>query len=70
MVQDKIQIIINKFAFEEMKRMGCKCAIETDQYHGWECSITEGPCMYLYPNSKACAEEYGEGPDAEQEQEE
>lgn len=50
---------------ERVKSMGCKCAIQTDEYHGWECSITEGPCMYLYPNSKACAEDYGEGPDAE-----
>ena len=45
--------------------MGCKCAIATDEYHGWECSITEGPCMFLVPNSKKCAEEYGEGPDAD-----
>ena len=44
--------------------MGCKCAVATDQYHGWECSITEGACMFLVPNSKKCAEEYGEGPDA------
>lgn len=45
--------------------MSCKCAIRTDEYHGWECSITEGACMFLTPNSKACAEEYGEGPDAD-----
>ena len=45
--------------------MGCKCAIVTDEYHGWECSITEGPCMFLVPNSKKCAEKYGEGPDAD-----
>lgn len=48
-----------------VKLMGCKCAVRTDEYHGWECAITEGPCMYLYPNSRACAEDYGEGPDAE-----
>lgn len=48
--------------------MGCKCAIRTDEYHGWECSITEGPCMFLYPNSKTCAKKYGEGPDAENEE--
>lgn len=40
--------------------MACKCAIETEEYHGWACSVTEGPCMYLHPNSKACAEEYEE----------
>lgn len=43
---------------------GCKCASKTDEWHGWECSITEGPCMYFMPDSKKCAEEYGEGPDA------
>lgn len=31
-----------------------------------ECSITEGECMFLFPNSKLCAEIYGEGPDAEE----
>lgn len=47
--------------------MSCKCAVSTDEYHGWECSITGGPCMYLVPNSKRCAEEYGEGPDVAEE---
>lgn len=45
--------------------MSCKCAVSTDEYHGWECSITEGACMFLVPSSKACAEMYGEGPDAD-----
>ncbi len=44
--------------------MGCSAAIRTDEYHGWECDITGGPCMFLYPDSKACAERFGEGPDA------
>lgn len=44
--------------------MGCKAAKPTDEYHGWECEITEGACMFLIPNSKLCAEIYGEGPDA------
>lgn len=44
--------------------MSCKCAIKTDEYHGWACSITDGACMFLIPDSKACAEKYGEGPDA------
>ena len=44
--------------------MGCKAARATDEYHGWECAITEGPCVFLVPNSKLCAEKYGEGPDA------
>lgn len=44
--------------------MACRCASRTDEYHGYECSITEGRCMFLIPDSKRCAEEYGEGPDA------
>lgn len=46
--------------------MGCKAAKVTDEYHGWECEITGGACMFLHPSSKACAEMYGEGPDAEE----
>lgn len=45
--------------------VSCKCAVRTDEYHGWECSVSEGACMFLVPDSKRCAEEYGEGPDAE-----
>ena len=45
--------------------MACKCAYRTDEYHGWGCTITDGECVFLVPNSKACAEMYGEGPDAE-----
>lgn len=48
----------------------CEAAYHTDEYHGYGCSITEGPCMFLYPDSKACAEKYGEGPDAVCEEEE
>lgn len=32
--------------------MGCLYAIETDEYHGYECSVSGGACMYLYPDSK------------------
>lgn len=44
--------------------MSCKSAIPTDEFHGWECRVTGGPCVYLIPDSKRCAEECGEGPDA------
>ena len=44
--------------------MACVCARQTDQWHGWKCEITDGECMFLFPDSKACAEKYGEGPDA------
>jgi hypothetical protein len=45
--------------------MSCKCSKPCDQYHGWECSVSGGECMFLFPDSKACAEKYGEGPDAD-----
>lgn len=32
--------------------MGCLYAIETDEYHGYECSVSGGACMYLYPDPK------------------
>ena len=47
----------------------CKTAYHTDEYHGYGCDITGGACMFLYPDSKRCAEEYGEGPDAGENQE-
>lgn len=42
----------------------CKAAYYTDEWHGYGCEITGDSCMFLFPNSKACAEQYGEGPDA------
>lgn len=48
----------------------CKAAYYTDEWHGYGCEIAEGACMFLYPDSKACAEKYGEGPDAEVEDDE
>lgn len=46
--------------------MSCKCAKPTDEYHGWECEVTGGACEFLIPDSKSCAELFGEGPDAEE----
>lgn len=40
--------------------MSCIYATSTDEYHGWECEITGGACMYLRPDQDACADEYGE----------
>lgn len=34
---------------------------------GLNCDVSGDMCMFLVPNSKACAEIYGEGPDAESE---
>lgn len=43
---------------------GCACAsFDPDDGH-WSCSISGDGCMYLIPDSKRCAEEYGEGPNA------
>lgn len=44
--------------------MSCKYAIITAEYQGWECGMTGGGCMILFPNSKLCAEMFGEGPNA------
>ena len=38
----------------------CVCAEITDEYNGYECSITGGSCMYLPPDQDRCADEYGE----------
>lgn len=48
-------------------KSGCICAKPTDQYHGWECEVTDGACVFITPDSTRCAEEYGEGPDVEYE---
>lgn len=40
--------------------MACEYAKRTDEYHGWECTITEGACMFLLPDQDTCAEQYGE----------
>ncbi len=44
--------------------MSCVWARKTDEWTGWECSITEAECYFLIPSSEECAEMYGEGPDA------
>lgn len=43
--------------------MSCKCA-SSDLSH--ICSVTGDRCIFIIPNSKACAEMFGEGPDADQ----
>jgi hypothetical protein len=48
--------------------MACKCAkFDTDNGR-WDCSVSGDNCMYLIPNSKRCAEEWGEGPDVNSKQ--
>lgn len=44
--------------------MACICAKYDPSEGRYECSVTGDYCMYMHPNSKRCAEDYGEGPDA------
>jgi hypothetical protein len=45
--------------------MSCSCA-EFDPEDGrYTCEVSGSGCIYLIPNSKACARDYGEGPDAD-----
>ena len=46
--------------------MGCAAAKRTDEYHGWECTISGGECMFLYPDDEECYKRYGEGPKVEE----
>lgn len=47
-----------------MQKIGCISAIPVEEYNGWECEITGGACVYMFPNSRHCAEDFGEGPDS------
>jgi hypothetical protein len=49
-----------------MKRCTCATGYDPDT-NRYECSISGGECMFLIPDSKACAEMFGEGPDVETE---
>ncbi len=44
--------------------MSCNCASFDPDDCRWTCSVTGDGCVYMIPNSQRCAEEYGEGPDA------
>jgi len=45
--------------------MSCKYSSSIHEFHGWGCSVTGGACAFVFPDSIACALEYGEGPDAD-----
>lgn len=47
--------------------MSCKCAKYDVEDGRYICDVTGGDCMYLFPNSTRCAEEWGEGPEVEDE---
>lgn len=42
----------------------CKIAVRKDIFERYTCPITGSDCMYIVPDSKRCAKEFGEGPDA------
>lgn len=46
---------------------GCICATFEPDSARYKCSVSGDGCMYMIPDSKRCAEEYGEGPDAQHE---
>lgn len=46
------------------KPMSCKCATFEPDEGRYQCSVSGDGCVYMIPNSKQCAEDYGEGPDA------
>lgn len=48
--------------------MGCTCATLDEDSGRYECSVSGSQCMYLMPSSKACARDFGEGPDVESEE--
>ena len=45
--------------------MSCKCAKYDEDEGRYYCEVSGDQCIYLIPNSKRCAEDYGEGPDVE-----
>lgn len=67
---EKVDLVLDrymKYAYatdseDEVQLNGCNCASSTDEYNGWKCSVSDGACMFLYPNAEKCAELYGEGP--------
>ncbi|WP_171903756.1 hypothetical protein [Cellulosilyticum sp. I15G10I2] len=45
--------------------MACRSAKFDEDSGRYDCSVTGDGCVFLVPNSKACVEMYGEGPEAE-----
>lgn len=49
--------------------MSCKAAKFDPDEGRYYCEISGDRCMYYIPSSKKCDEEYGEGPDSEEQHE-
>jgi len=50
--------------------MSCKSATFEPDEGRYTCSVSGDGCMYMLPDSKQCAKDFGEGPDANNESEE
>ncbi len=50
--------------------MACKSAGKYDPDTNRYYCVTGDDCMFMFPDSKACAEMYGEGPDADDSEDE
>jgi len=50
--------------------MSCKCAKYEEDENRYYCSVSGSGCVYMSPDSKQCAKDFGEGPDADNESEE
>jgi len=44
--------------------MSCKAAKFDPEEGRYQCAVSGDGCIYMRPDSKRCAEEYGEGPDS------
>lgn len=45
--------------------MACLWAKPSNNHERPKCSVSGDDCVFLIPNSKSCAEMFGEGPDAD-----
>lgn len=49
--------------------VSCRCAEFDEDTGRYVCEVSGSGCMYFIPDSKQCAKDYGEGPDACEEEE-
>lgn len=49
--------------------MSCKAASYEYEEGRYYCEVSGDQCVFMRPNSKVCAEVFGEGPDANKEDE-
>ena len=69
MDKTNVMVIVKAVNFRQNQErigedMDCKCAKFDPDSGRYDCAVSGDGCIYMIPNSKRCAEEYGEGPDA------